>query len=363
MSTASLNIKQIHHIEFYVGNAKQADYYYRNAFGFSRIAYAGLETGDREKASYALRQGTIRFVVTSPLHPESKISDHIKMHGDGVKDIALEVDDADRAFELAISRGAAPHEGPHTLKDELGAVRRASVRIYCDTIHSFISRKDYNGPFLPGFVESKVAGREAGLLRIDHFVANVEPDSMSEWEDWYKRVFGFTRFMTFDDKDISTEYSALNSVVMANDSRSIKFPINEPAKGRRKSQIQEYLECYHGPGVQHIALLTTDIISTVSRLRGNGVEFLEVPDAYYEALADRAGKIDEEIAILRSLKLLVDRDEDGYLLQIFTKPVEDRPTLFYEIIQRKGCQGFGKGNFKALFEAIEREQALRGNLV
>jgi 4-hydroxyphenylpyruvate dioxygenase len=328
MSTASLNIKQIHHIEFYVGNAKQADYYYRNAFGFSRIAYAGLETGDREKASYALQQGTIRFVVTSPLHPESQISDHIMSHGDGVKDIALEVDDADRAFELAISRGALPNEAPHTLKDEFGAVRRASVRIYCDTIHSFISRKDYDGPFLPGFVESNVAGREAGLLRIDHFVANVEPGRMSEWEDWYKRVFGFTRFMTFDDKDISTEYSALNSVVMANDSRSIKFPINEPAKGRHKSQIQEYLECYHGPGVQHIALLTTDIMSTVSRLRGNGVEFLEVPDAYYEALADRAGKIDEEIAFLRELKLLVDRDEDGYLLQIFTRPVEDRPTLF-----------------------------------
>jgi 4-hydroxyphenylpyruvate dioxygenase len=363
MNSDRLKIKQIHHIEFYVGNAKQADYYYRNAFGFSRIAYAGLETGDREKASYALQQGTIRFVMTSPLQPESEVSDNIKAHGDGVKDIALEVDDADRAFELAISRGAAPNEAPHTLKDELGAVRRASVRIYGDTIHSFISRKAYNGPFLPGFVESKVAGREAGLLQIDHFVANVEPGRMSEWEDWYKRVFGLTRFMTFDDKDISTEYSALTSVVMANDSRNIKFPINEPAQGRRKSQIQEYLECYHGPGVQHIALLTTDIISTVSRLRENGAEFLEVPDTYYEALAERTGKIDEKIAKLRDLKLLVDRDEEGYLLQIFTKPVEDRPTLFYEIIQRKGCQGFGKGNFKALFEAIEREQALRGNLV
>ncbi len=363
MSTASLNIRQIHHIEFFVGNAKQADYYYRNAFGFSRIAYAGLETGDREKASYAIRQGTIRFVLTSPLHPESQVAEHVRKHGDGVKDIALEVDDADRAYELATSRGATPNEPPHTLEDEFGAVRRASVKIYCDTIHSFIARQDYKGPFLPGFVESNVAGREAGLLRIDHFVANVEPGKMSEWEDWYSRVFGFNRFMTFDDKDISTEYSALNSVVMANDSRSIKFPINEPAWGRRKSQIQEYLECYHGPGVQHIALLTTDIISTVSRLRANGTEFLEVPDTYYEGLSDRSGGIDERIAELRNLKLLVDRDEDGYLLQIFTKPVEDRPTLFYEIIQRKGCQGFGKGNFKALFEAIEREQALRGNLV
>jgi 4-hydroxyphenylpyruvate dioxygenase len=363
MSSDPLKIRQIHHIEFYAGNAKQADYYYRNAFGFTRIAYSGLETGEREKASYALQQGTINIVVTSPLTHDSAIADHIKNHGDGVRDIALEVDNAESAFEAAISRGAAPEEGPHTMRDDLGEVRRASVRIYNDTIHSFIERKGYYGPFLPGFVADNVTGRDAGLRRIDHFVANVEPGRMLEWEDWYKRVLGFTRFMTFDDKDISTEYSALNSVVMANDSRSIKFPINEPARGRRKSQIQEYLESYHGPGVQHIALLTTDIISTVSRLRENGVEFLEVPEAYYEALTDRAGKIDEEIAKLRELKLLVDRDEEGYLLQIFTKPVEDRPTLFYEIIQRKGCQGFGKGNFKALFEAIEHEQALRGNLV
>ncbi|MCI0339018.1 MAG: 4-hydroxyphenylpyruvate dioxygenase [Acidobacteria bacterium] len=363
MNIDPLKIKQIHHIEFYVGNAKQADYYYRNAFGFSRIAYAGLETGDRGKTSYALQQGTIRLALSSPLNPDSHISEHIRKHGDGVKDIALEVDDADHAFEIAVSRGAAPNEAPHTLKDDDGLVRRGSVKIYCDTIHSFISRKNYTGPFLPGFVPSKVTGREAGLLRIDHFVANVELGKMTEWEEWYKRIFGFSRFMTFDDKDISTEFSALNSVVMANDSRSIKFPINEPARGRRKSQIEEYLECYYGPGVQHIALLTTDIISTVSRLRENGVEFLEVPDTYYEALNQRVGKIDEDVAKLRKLKLLVDRDENGYLLQIFTRPVEDRPTLFYEIIQRKGCQGFGKGNFKALFEAIEREQAMRGNLV
>ena len=362
MNNNPLKIRQVHHIEFYVGNSKQADYYYRSAFGFSRIAYAGLETGDREKTSYVLEQGTIRLVMTSPHAPDSEISEHIKKHGDGVKDIALEVDDADHAFEIAVSRGATPNEEPHSVKDDFGEIRRASVRIYGDTIHSFIARNNYAGRFLPRFIESKVPGRAAGLLRIDHFVANVELGRMTEWEEWYKRVFGFTRFMTFDDKDISTEYSALNSVVMANDSRSIKFPINEPAPGRRKSQIEEYLDCYYGPGVQHIALLTTDIIATVAKLRENGVEFLEVPDTYYEALTQRVGKIDEDLAKLRELKLLVDRDEQGYLLQIFTKPVEDRPTLFYEIIQRKGCQGFGKGNFKALFESIEREQAKRGNL-
>lgn len=367
MSDNPLKIRQVHHIEFYVGNAKQADYYYRNAFGFSRIAYSGLETGQRDRTSYALRQGTIRLVMTSPQCGDEEIGEHIKRHGDGVKDIALEVDDADQAFELAVSRGAAVDKEPHTLSDEHDAVRRASVKIYGDTIHSFISLRDksgrsYNGPFLPGFVESPAPGREAGLLRIDHFVANVELGKMVEWEEWYKRVFGFTRFMTFDDKDISTEYSALNSVVMANESRSIKFPINEPAPGRRKSQIQEYLECYGGPGVQHIALLTNDIISTVSKLRENGVEFLTVPEAYYEDLPRRVGKVDEDVARLRELGLLVDRDEEGYLLQIFTQPVEDCPTLFYEIIQRKGCQGFGKGNFKALFESIEREQERRGNL-
>jgi 4-hydroxyphenylpyruvate dioxygenase len=367
MSDNPLKIRQVHHIEFYVGNAKQADYYYRHAFGFSRVAYSGLETGQRDRTSYALKQGTIKLVMTSPQCGDEEIGEHIKRHGDGVKDIALEVDDADHAFELAVSRGAAADKEPHTLSDDHGAVRRASVKIYGDTIHSFISFKDqsgrsYGGPFLPGFIEASAPGREAGLLRIDHFVANVELGAMTQWEQWYKDVFGFTRFMTFDDKDISTEYSALNSVVMANDSRSIKFPINEPAPARRKSQIQEYLECYGGPGVQHIALLTTDIISTVARLRENGVEFLTVPDTYYEELQNRAGAIDEDVSRLRELGLLVDRDDEGYLLQIFTRPVEDRPTLFYEIIQRKGCQGFGKGNFKALFEAIEREQERRGNL-
>jgi 4-hydroxyphenylpyruvate dioxygenase len=363
MSGNSLKIRQVHHIEFYAGNAKQADYYYRNAFGFSRIGYSGLETGDRAKTSYALQQGTIRLVMTSPHQPDSPISDHICKHGDGVRDIALEVDDADHAFEMAVSYGAAPDKEPQTLKDDFGEVRRASIRIYGDTIHSFISKKNYTGPFLPGFIESKAPGRQAGLLRIDHFVANVELGRMSEWEEWYKRVFGFTRFMTFDDKDISTEYSALNSVVMANDSRSIKFPINEPAPGRRKSQIEEYLDCYYGPGVQHIALLTNDIISTIRKLRENGVDFLEVPDTYYDDLTARVGVIDEEIEKLREMRILVDSDDQGYLLQLFTKPVEDRPTLFYEIIQRRGCQGFGKGNFKALFQSIEREQARRGNLI
>ncbi|HKX30333.1 MAG TPA: 4-hydroxyphenylpyruvate dioxygenase [Blastocatellia bacterium] len=363
MSSDLIKIKKIHHLEFYTGNAKQADYYYRQAFGFSRIAYAGLETGDREQTAYALQQGTIKLVLTTPHHSDSHLADHLRRHGDGVKDIALEVEDADQAFQLAVSRGAIPNVEPRTLKDDHGSIRQASVKVYGDTIHSFISRANYQGPFLPGFIESRVEGRSADLLRIDHFVANVELGKMAEWEEWYQRVFGFTRFMTFDDKDISTEYSALNSVVMANDSRSVKFPINEPAPGRRKSQIQEYLECYDGPGVQHIALTTADIVSTVSRLRANGVEFLEVPDTYYGSLTTRVGRIDEEIEQLRQLKLLVDRDEEGYLLQIFTKPVEDRPTLFFEIIQRKGCQGFGKGNFKALFEAIEREQARRGNLV
>ncbi len=363
MSDNPLKIRQVHHIEFYVGNAKQADYYYRNAFGFSRIAYSGLETGDREKTSYVLQQGTSKLVMTSPHNPDSHISEHIRLHGDGVKDIALEVDDADHAFEIAVSRGAAPNEEPHILKDDFGETRRASVKIYGDTIHSFIAKKKFTGPFLPGFIESKVAGRNAGLLRIDHFVANVERGRMAEWEEWYKRIFGFTRFMTFDDKDISTEFTALNSVVMANDSHSVKFPINEAAAGRRKSQIEEYIDCYDGPGVQHIALLTNDIISSIGKLRENGVEFLEAPDTYYETLTARVGRIDEEIEKLRELRILVDRDEHGYLLQLFTKPVEDRPTLFYEIIQRKGCQGFGKGNFRALFEAIEREQEKRGNLV
>ena len=363
MSEHPFRIKRVHHVEFYVGNAKQAEYYYRQAFGFSRMAYAGLETGWRDRASYALAQGTIRLVVTAAYGSEGPVGDHVRRHGDGVRDIALEVDDVDKAFATALARGAEPAQEPVTVSDAQGSVRRAAVKAYGDTIHSFLSTADYRGPFLPGFEASAATGREAGLLRLDHYVANVTLGEMSKWEGWYQKVMGLERFMTFDDKDISTEFSALNSVVMANESRSLKFPINEPASGRRKSQVEEYNDFYQSPGVQHIALLTTDILAAVNRLRDNGVEFLRVPDSYYEALPKRVGKVDEALAELAKLGILVDKDEDGYLLQIFTQPVEDRPTLFFEIIQRKGCQGFGKGNFKALFEAIERQQDRRGNLV
>jgi 4-hydroxyphenylpyruvate dioxygenase len=363
MSNNPLKIRQVHHLELYVGNAKQADYFYRNAFGFERIAYTGLETGNRDQCSYALQQGTFKLLLTTPYTPLDKAAAHVLTHGDGVRDIALEVDDADFAFEEAVKRGATPAVAPYTIKSERGEARRSAVKVYGDTIHSFFTKTNYDGPFMPDFIPSSAPGRNAGLLRLDHFVANVEFGKMQYWEDWYKRVFGLERYLTFDDKDISTDFTALNSVVMANHSRSIKFPINEPAPGKRKSQIEEYNDFYQSPGVQHIALLTTDIVSSISQLRANGVEFLDVPDTYYEMLRDRVGAIDEDIETLKQLRILVDRDDEGYLLQLFTKPVEDRPTLFYEIIQRKGCQGFGKGNFKALFEAIEREQANRGNLV
>ncbi len=363
MDDSSLRIKRVHHVELHVGNAKQAEYYYRQAFGFSRLAYAGLETGRRDQASYALAQGKATLVLTSSYLPDGEAGEHAKRHGDGVKDIVLEVEDAAKAFALAVSRGAEPDKEPWEMRDVNGSVKRASVKVYGDTVHSFLSLGDYRGPFLPGFREDRAAGRAAGLLALDHYVANVRLGEMGKWEEWYKRVLGLERFMTFDDKDISTEFTALNSVVMANPSRSLKFPINEPAPGRRKSQVEEYNDFHHGPGVQHIALLTADIVRTVSQMRANGVEFLRVPDAYYEALPARAGRIEEALPALRELGILVDRDDEGYLLQIFTQPVGDRPTLFFEIIQRKGCQGFGKGNFKALFEAIEREQSLRGNLV
>ncbi len=363
MSNNPLKIRQVHHIELYVGNAKQADYFYRNAFGFERIAYTGLETGNREQCSYALQQGTFKLLLTTPYNPMDKASAHILKHGDGVRDVALEVDDADFAFEEAVRRGAEPAAAPYTIKDSHGEARRAAVKVYGDTIHSFFSKQNYKGAFMPDFIASKAAGRNAGLLRLDHFVANVEFGKMQFWEEWYTRVFGLERYMTFDDKDISTDFTGLNSVVMANHSRSIKFPINEPAPGMRKSQIEEYTDFYQDPGVQHIALLTTDIIATIRQLRANGIEFLDVPDTYYDLLRDRVGAIDEDITALQEQKILVDRDDEGYLLQLFTKPVEDRPTLFFEIIQRKGAQGFGKGNFKALFEAIEQEQARRGNLV
>ncbi len=369
MSDNPLELKRIHHIEFWVGNAKQAAFFYRNAFGFSQFAYSGLETGERDRTSHALEQNEARFVFTSPLKKEDhEIQEHLTRHGDGVRDIAFEVADADRAFAAALERGAEPAVEPYDMEDEHGVVRRAAIKTYGDTIHSLISHnggvkgKKYDGPFLPGFEPLNLPGESVGIQRVDHIVGNVELGKMNYWADWYSNILGFNRYISFDDKDISTEYSALMSIVMSDNSYAIKFPINEPADGRKKSQIEEYLDYYNGPGVQHIAMLTDDILATVQRLRDCGVEFLEVPDTYYEELPQRVGKIDESIDAVHDLGILVDRDEEGYLLQLFTKPVEDRPTLFYELIQRKGSRGFGKGNFKALFESIEREQELRGNL-
>jgi 4-hydroxyphenylpyruvate dioxygenase len=357
-----LKLKRIHHVEFWVGNARQAAYFYGKGFGFSQVAYSGLETGQRQRASYALTQGKANFVLTTPMTADDPAADHIRKHGDGVRDIAFEVDDADQAFAEAVRRGAQPAEEPHEVQDEHGAIRRAAVHTYGDTIHSLISYKDYKGPFLPGFMAAPIAGDDCGILRIDHIVGNVELGKMQYWADYYTRVFGFHRYITFDDKDISTEYSALMSIVMSDDSHSVQFPINEPAPARKKSQIDEYIEAYGGPGAQHVALRCSDVLSSVGKLQRNGIEFLRVPDAYYDALPARVGLVEESVAELRRLGILVDRDEEGYLLQIFSKPVEDRPTVFFEIIQRKGSRGFGKGNFKALFESIELEQARRGNL-
>jgi 4-hydroxyphenylpyruvate dioxygenase len=357
-----LKLKRIHHVEFWTGNAKQSAYFYRKAFGFSQLAYSGLETGNREVASYVMSQGKIRFVISSPLSMRHPASEHIRKHGDGVRDIALQVEDADFAFEEAVRRGATPVIDPHDVRDENGSVRRAAIQTYGDTIHSLISYTDYNGPFLPGYTAAEIPGESTGLLIVDHIVGNVELGKMNEWAEWYSKVMGFSRYITFDDKDISTEYSALMSIVMSDDNRVVKVPINEPAEGRKKSQISEYLDWYYGPGVQHVALLCGDIVETVAKLKANGVEFLNVPDSYYAELPERIGPIDESMEKVRELNVLVDRDEEGYLLQLFSKPVQDRPTLFFEIIQRKGSRGFGKGNFKALFESIEAEQAKRGNL-
>jgi 4-hydroxyphenylpyruvate dioxygenase len=352
-------------IEFYVGNAKQASYFYRTAFGFELIAYSGPETGIRDRASYVLKQGKIRLILTTPMHPGNEISSHIEKHGDGVKVLALWVDDAEKSWKETTSRGAKSYQEPTILKDEFGEVKIASIHTYGDTIHTFVERKNYTGIFMPGYVamDDGYKTEDVGLLYVDHCVGNVELGKMDEWVKFYEDVMGFSLLLTFDDQDISTEYSALMSKVVSNGNGYIKFPINEPADGKKaKSQIDEYLEFYHGPGVQHIAVATHDIIATVSALKSRGVQFLRVPDTYYDDLLDRVGVIDEDIAPLRELGILVDRDEEGYLLQLFTKPVEDRPTLFFEIIQRKGATSFGKGNFKALFESIEREQALRGNL-
>lgn len=362
MSQNALGLKRIHHVNFWVGNAKQASYYYRKAFGFSQTAYAGLETGNRDKTSYVLEQEKARLVLTTPMAAGGMINEFLGRHGDGVKDIAFEVADVDAAFAEAVEKGAVAVQPPEDISDGNGTVRRAAIGTYGDVVHSLLSFKDYQGPFLPGFEENRIEGSPTGLHYIDHIVGNVELGKMDHWADFYEKVLGFHRYITFDDKDISTEFTALQSVVMASEDMTIKFPINEPAKGRKVSQIQEYIDFNSGAGSQHLALHTRDIIPTVRLLRANGVEFLDVPDSYYEALPARVGEIRENIDDLRELGILVDRDDEGYLLQIFTKPVEDRPTLFYEIIQRRGAKGFGKGNFRALFESIEREQARRGTL-
>ena len=364
MSEDFLPINGTDHIEFFVGNAKQAAYYYQQAFGFELIAYSGPETGTRDKASYVLRQGKIVFVFTTSLKADSLISEHVKKHGDGVKVLALWVNDATKSYHETTARGAASALKPTTIRDEHGEVVMASIKTYGETIHTFVERKNYHGPFLPGYnaAKSSIPVTSIGLKYVDHCVGNVELGEMNKWVQFYEDVMGFKLLVTFDDHDISTEYSALMSKVVSNGNGYIKFPINEPAEGKRKSQIEEYLEYYNGAGVQHIAIATDNIIHTVGELKKRGVDFLRVPEVYYDDVLDRVGKIDEDLKPLKDLNILIDRDEEGYLLQIFTKPVEDRPTLFYEIIQRKGAKSFGKGNFKALFEAIEREQALRGNL-
>ena len=368
-ATDTFPISGTDYIEFYVGNAKQASLYYRAAFGFQLVGYRGPETGVRDRASYLLQQDKIRFVLTSPIRPDANaeaaaIADHVQRHGDGVRDLALWVDDARDAYAKAIERGATAVHEPRVLHDDQGEIVIAAIRTYGDTIHSLVERGGYRGLFMPGFVAvtPNYQPQGVGLKYVDHCVGNVELGKMNAWVDFYATVMGFRNLLTFDDSDISTEYSSLMSKVMANGNDRIKFPINEPAGGKRKSQIDEYLEFYGGPGVQHMALATDDIVATVTALRERGVEFLSTPTSYYDALQSRVGAIDEPLDVLASLGILADRDPDGYLLQIFTKPVQDRPTVFYEIIQRKGAKSFGKGNFRALFEAIEREQALRGNL-
>jgi 4-hydroxyphenylpyruvate dioxygenase len=368
MTLDSLPLRRIDHVRLFVGNARQSAYFYRNAFGFDVIAYAGLETRLRHEAGYVLRQGHITFVLVSPLSTDHPEAPRLARHGDGVMDIALEVDNVARAYEVATGRGARGLMPPTLLEDEHGVYEFASIAAYGDTTHSFVNRDRYRGIFAPGYQPlaperySPATYHHAGLKAIDHIVANVEEGKMNDLVKWYHDVLGFNQLVHFDEKDISTEYSALMSKVMQNGTGRIKFPINEPAQGRRRSQIEEYLQFYGGPGVQHIALATRDIIATVRTLRRNDVSFLRVPQTYYDVLPERVGKIDEDLEDLAELGILVDRDDEGYMLQIFTKPVGDRPTLFFEIIERHGSRSFGKGNFKALFEAIEREQELRGTL-
>lgn len=359
-----LPINGTDYVEMYVGNAKQAAHYYKTAFGFQSLAYSGLETGIRDRTSYVLVQDKIRLVLTTPLQPDTAISEHLKKHGDGVKVIALWVDDAVKAFEETTKRGAEVYFEPVTEEDKDGTVIRAGIRTYGDTVHVFVERKNYNGVFLPGYEkwDSEYNPPSVGLKFIDHMVGNVELGAMNKWAAFYAEVMGFANLVTFDDKDISTQYTALMSKVMTNGNGRIKFPINEPAKGLKKSQVEEYLDFYGGAGCQHIAVATDDIVFTISEMRKRGVEFLYVPGKYYDTVSERVGEIAEDMAVLKSLGIMVDRDEEGYLLQIFTKPVEDRPTLFFEIIQRKGARSFGKGNFQALFESIEAEQERRGTL-
>ncbi len=360
-----LPINGTDYVELYVGNAKQAAHYYKTAFGFQSYAYKGLETGCRDHVSYVLVQDKIRLVLTTPFDPDSEISDHIRRHGDGVKVIALWVDDATKAFNETVSRGARAYMEPVTESDENGKVVRSAIHTYGDTIHMFVERKDYKGVFLPGFEkwESEYNPEPIGLKFIDHMVGNVELGEMNKWAEFYAKVMGFANLVTFDDKDISTKYTALMSKVMTNGNGRIKFPINEPAEGLKKSQIDEYLDFYRGAGCQHIAVATDNIVHTISEMRRRGVEFLHVPGTYYDTVPDRVGIIEEDLEVLKKLGIMVDRDDEGYLLQIFTKPVEDRPTVFFEIIQRKGEKSFGKGNYKALFESIEDEQARRGTLL
>ena len=360
-----LPINGTDYIEFYVGNARQAAHYYQHIFGFELIGYRGPETGYRASTSYLLRQGKIKFVLTGALTPESDIARHVHLHGDGIRDIALWVDDATYAFQETVRRGATPVREPEHLEDRFGRVVLSAIATYGDTIHTFVERKDYDGIFLPGFEPASSEGQfqsPVGLLYVDHCVGNVHLGEMDRYVDFYSDVLGFRNIMSFDDNDISTEYTALMSKVMASGNERIKFPINEPAPGLKKSQIDEYLEFYRGPGVQHVAIATDDILDTIATMRQRGLEFLHIPTTYYDVLQERVGVIDEPVDELARLGILVDRDDEGYLLQIFTRPVTDRPTIFYEIIQRKGARSFGKGNFKALFEALEREQAMRGNL-
>lgn len=364
-TTDFLPLQGTDYVEFYVGNAKQAAHYYMSAFGFQALAYAGPETGVKDRASYVVRQHKLTFVLTTPLRPGNEMADHIYKHGDGVKVLALRVDDATSAWEETTARGGQSYLQPQRYQDENGEVVLSGIHTYGETVHLFVERKAYMGVFMPGYrpwSNPHFAPTDTGLLYVDHCVGNVDWNGMNRWVQFYEEVMGFRNILTFDDNDISTEYSALMSKVMSNGNGFVKFPINEPAEGKKKSQVEEYLEFYQGEGVQHVALATNNIVSTVRELKSRGIEFLQVPTTYYDDLLDRVGAIDEDLDPLKELGILVDRDNEGYLLQLFSKPVQDRPTLFFEIIQRKGAKSFGKGNFKALFEAIEREQEARGNL-